>query len=128
MPRSLKIDIHLDKSSSVYSPGETLTGVVVIELERSRKILAIGLTLSGVGSIKTQNGKEMTETYLDEEIVLDLDSEKNSYKQGKYTFPFTYTLSNDLPSTFVDVYSTETMSIEYLARLEVTSKSIGLPL
>lgn len=108
--------VTLNNPTSVYSAGQNVDGYVTVDLNDSMKMRGIKLQFLGsarvhwtethsTGSGKTRRTEtrhySATETYFNFEILLFGPGTGSTILQaGHYTFPFTHTLPQNLPSSF----------------------------
>ncbi|KAL4228037.1 hypothetical protein ACF0H5_013475 [Mactra antiquata] len=116
MGKISKFEIKLDKPSEVYSEGQTVEGSVEVELTDTMKMRGIKLEFSGGASVhwtethSTGSGKDRrtetrhyssSETYFNFEYILfGPASGSTTLPAGNHTYPFSYTLPPNLPSSY----------------------------
>lgn len=105
----------LDRSNSLYYPGEFLTGKIVVKLNKKVRINKIKILLNGIGNfgwLENQASSDDTKyvhsnkNYIYLSLVL---LEKKSIDAGSHQFPFSIKLPDHLPSSIQTNYG----SIDY---------------
>ncbi|CAH1723996.1 unnamed protein product [Aphis gossypii] len=110
------IQIIFDDPTAVFTPGQTITGRVLIEISRSVKIKNIKLKFLGVANVDWSETESRTnsdgqsenhsvsytarEEYLKSKMFLVGEKGEFQLEVGEYIYPFNFSLPHQLPSTF----------------------------
>lgn len=125
------IQIIFDDPTAVFTPGQTITGRVLIEISRSMKIKNIKLKFLGVANVDWSETESRTnsdgrsenhsvsysarEEYLKTKMFLVGEKGEFQLEFGEYIYPFNFSLPHQLPSTFKGKYG----KVCYTAKVKI---------
>jgi len=105
--------IALAENRQVYQPGETISGVLLLNTDKELTLRGVRVELHGLGHVRIRSGKvtyERRNTYLSYQAILlgrgPLQSGNDvSLAPGNYSFPFQFPLPpQSLPTSFEGPY------------------------
>ena len=123
--------IQFDRADKCYGAGEVVTGLVTVDLKEEKKVKKVKLKLKGRSEVRYT---ELQNNDGNMEVVKRKSKEKYfEYKMkvfdgdylpsGESSFPFTFTLPPDIPSSYEGVCSENlVMNIRYYAKCKIDSK------
>lgn len=108
-----------------YQPGEIIRGKIAVQLHRSTVIKSIYITIHGESVCSWEDDwspYQSSENYIDAtQIVYDSSRGSNFLEAGFHTFPFSYELPENIPSSFIGKFG----SITYILKATVQGERTG---
>ncbi|CAK9821021.1 Arrestin domain-containing protein 2 [Anthophora plagiata] len=113
---------NFDQHGATYMPGDTVTGTIILEIAKEKNIRGLTLSVKGEASVEwseseTQSNTDNTSStrsvsYYNSEKYFHLKfnilgshkSNQMTIKGGFYTYPFTFNLPYNIPSSFEHTY------------------------
>ncbi|CAI6347107.1 unnamed protein product [Macrosiphum euphorbiae] len=129
------VQIIFDDPTAVFTPGQTITGRVLIVISSSVKIKNIKLKFRGEANVRWTETKSRTRTqtrnnnrgenhsvsyhareeYFKNKFFLVGAKGESQLEVGEYVYPFNFSLPHELPSTFKGVYG----KVFYIAKVKI---------
>ncbi|XP_026176451.1 arrestin domain-containing protein 1a [Mastacembelus armatus] len=96
--------ITFDNDKEMYSPGDSVTGIVKIKLDQALQCKAIKVNCNGFCGITSKvndTAWTLEEQYFNSTVSV---TDKGTLKQGEHTFPFKFLLPASAPTSFQGNY------------------------
>ncbi|XP_071103882.1 arrestin domain-containing protein 3-like [Haliotis cracherodii] len=116
MSKLIKFEVVFSPTQAIYYPGQTIQGHLTVELNDTMKMRGIRLRFQGKAEVEWTEGSgdneeeySEKEQYFKDDILLDgrgsdASGAKLHLPAGRHTYPFTYQLPKDIPSSFEGKY------------------------
>ncbi|KAM7018572.1 arrestin domain-containing protein 1a isoform 1-T1 [Tautogolabrus adspersus] len=104
MGKLQEFEITFDKKKEVYTPGESISGIVRIKLAQELLCKAIKVNCNGFCGITSKvndTAWTMEEQYFNSSVSV---ADKGTLKQGEHTFPFKFLIPESAPTSFEGNY------------------------